>query len=304
MIRKRSVLTLLALCSIGLTAAVTLLWNAQLSGIIDKLSAGRPLPGATVAAAIAAMLALCAANCASTYMTGYACEYMTHDLRLGYARRFTALSVAEIEELNAGEQLSKLQNEIAGVSDYIGGSLFQLVGDAVRFVSTFTWLLFVNPALTLASNLPAFLILAYVFWSSGIIGAATRRSLQARGQMNRHADTLLTLFPVVRLYGATRLALEGYRGAVAEWERHTIRSERTAARLMSLSGLLSSVPLYVLFFVGGHMIVDGALTVGTLYVFINLSGNVSGVLMNMPRHIASFRQFAAGMRQLEDKICL
>ena len=303
-IYKRKFLSLITLCSTGVSVAVSLWWNTQLSGIIDTVSAGRSPSGEMIVSALITMIAMGAANYAGGCISGYACENMTHDLRMGYARYFTSLPVAESEKLNAGEQLSKLQNEITGVSNYLNSNLFQLAGDAVRFLATFTWLMFINPKLTLASNAPAFLIVIYVFWSSKIIGLATARSRQAQGQMNQYADTLMTLFPIIRLYDAARMALGGYMDAIKLWEKHTIRSEYTAARLMSLSGVLSGIPLLFLFLAGGSMAIKGALGIGTLYIFLNLSGNVSGVLMNMPQHIASFRQFSANMKRLEGKICL
>jgi len=303
-IHKRKYLALIALCSAGASVAVSLWWNTQLSGIIDAVSAGRPPTREMIMLALVTMLVMGAASYAGEYVSGYTCESMAHDLRMGYARYFSSLPVAESEKLNAGEQLSKLQNEIASVSVYINSNLFQLAGDAVRFLVTFSWLMIISPTLTLASNAPAFLIVIYVFWSGKIIGLATERSQQAQGQMNQYADTLLTLFPVIRLYDAARMALGGYMDAIRSWEEHAIRAEYTAARLMSLSGVLSSVPLLFLFLAGGSMAINGALGIGTLYIFLNLSGNVSGVLMNMPRHIASFRQFSANMKRLEGKICL
>lgn len=301
---KRKFLALITLCSTGVSVAVSLWWNTQLGGIIDTVSTGRSPSGEIIILAFVTMLVMGATNYAGGYISGYTCESMAHDLRVGYARYFISLPVAEAEKLNAGEQLSKLQNEIIGVSNYLNSNLFQLIGDAVRFLTTFIWLMFISPMLTLAANAPAFLIVIYVFWASKIIGLATERSQQAQGQMNQYADTLLTLFPIIRLYDAARMALGGYMGAIASWEKHTIRSEYTAARLMSLSGVLSSIPLLFLFLVGGSMAINGALGIGTLYIFLNLSGNVSGVLMNMPRHIASFRQFSANMKRLEGKICL
>jgi ABC-type bacteriocin/lantibiotic exporter with double-glycine peptidase domain len=279
-------------------------WNTQLGEIINIINSSRPLSDVMVVLTLAIMTVMVATSYAENYISGYTCESMTHDLRMGYARYFTSLPVVESEKLNAGEQLSKLQNEIADVSGYLNSNLFQLVGDAVRFFATFIWLMFISPTLTLITNCPAFLILIYVFWSSKIIGSATERSQQAKGNMNQNTDTLLTLFPIVRLYDASRLALGGYMGAIKAWEKHTIRSEYTSAKLMSLSGVLSNLPLLFLFFTGGNMVIHGALSIGTLYVFLNLSGNVSGVLMNMPQHIASFRQFAANMKRLEGKICL
>jgi len=304
MLRGRRALALTAVSSSGLTAAVQLWWNWQLGGIIDLVGAGKSPGTNMILWALIAMALMGAAACAKGLLAGYACESLAHDLRMGYARHFAALPVAQAEQLSAGEQLSKLQNEIAGVSDYLNANLFQLVDSAVSFASTFVWLLFVNPALTLAANLPALAALAYVFWSSKLIGAAAERSQQAKGTMNQYADTLLSLFPVIRLYDGFRLTLDGYRAAVGAWEGCTSRMERTKARLMSLSGVLSSIPPLLLFLVGGHMAISGALTVGTLYIFLNLSGNISGALMNMPGFIAAFRQFSANMKRLAPNVSL
>jgi ABC-type bacteriocin/lantibiotic exporter with double-glycine peptidase domain len=223
---------------------------------------------------------------------------------MGYAQHFVSLPVADIEKLNAGEQLSKLQNEIAGVSDYLTGNLFQLADDSIKFILTFIWLLFISPALTLASNIPVIFILFYVYWSSRIISGATEQAQIAKGRMNQYADTLLTLFPVIRLYDAARLTMGGYLDAVAFWKNQTISMEHKKAWLMSLSAVLSAAPLLLLFLIGGQMAIKGILTVGTLYIFVNLSGNVSGVMMNMPGYITAFRQFSANMERLSPYILL
>jgi len=304
MVFKRKFLSLFTIFVSLLASAVALWWNAQLSDIINAVSTGITLTREMIHWALATMLIMGASNYIKSYISGYACEGMTHDLRMGYARHFTTLPIVEIEKLNAGEQLSRLQNEIAGVSGYLNANLFQLFDDAMRFITTFVWLLVLSPTLTLSANLPAFIVLGYVFWSSKIIGVATDRSQQAKGEMNQYADTLLTLFPIIRLYDATRLTIDGYTGAVKTWENYTVKSERTKARLMSLSAILSQMPLLLLFMVGGHMTISGALSVGTLYIFLNLSGNVSGVLMNMPGHIAAFRQFSANIKRLSPHILL
>ena len=114
----------------------------------------------------------------------------------------------------------------------------------------------------------------------------------------------MTLFPIIQLYDAVHMIRNYYYKEVCEWEHQAVRVERTRARLMSLSGLLSSIPLMLLFLVGGGMVINGSLSVGTLYVFLNLSGNVSGVMMNMPGFFAAFRQFSVNMKRLSPKIML
>ena len=298
------ILALAAVSASAFLVAVMLWWNAQLSGIITTISEGNILSANTIILATLIMFAMCAANFLKTYVAGFACEIMTHDLRMGYARYFSTLPLSEIERLNAGEQLSILQNEIAEVSKYINDNLFQLINDSLTFFATITWLLFINARLTITVNLPVIIIMIYVFYSSKIISNATELSQQARGKMNAYADTLLTLFPIIRLYGATHMMSRKYNNEVGEWKNQTVRSERIRARLMSLSGLLSSIPLMLIFLVGGNMVINDVLTFGTLYVFLNLSGNVSGVMMNMPGIIASFRQFSVNMKRLAPMISL
>ncbi|MCL2421464.1 MAG: ABC transporter transmembrane domain-containing protein [Defluviitaleaceae bacterium] len=298
MIMKRKLLVFASIAATTLSAAAMLWWNAQLGILIDTITISNPIPHSALILAITTMLAMGMLNFAGSYINGYTCEMLTHDLRMGYARYFSQLPFAESEKLNAGEQLSKLQNEIVSVSAYLKTDLFLVFGELLRFTMTFTWFILINPALALAVNLPSFIIIIYVIWSSKIIGLAIEQSQQAKGEMNRYTDTLLTLFPIIRLYDSLRMALTGYTDAVTVWENHVIKAERTRARLMSLSGFLSGIPLLLLFLIGGRMAISGTLTIGMLYIFLNLSGNVSGVLPNMPGRIAAFRQFSANMKRL------
>jgi len=303
LLKKRRCLVLSSIAASGLTAAVTLWWNTQLSGIINNVSAGIKLTGQTVSMALITMIVTGVTNYIKGYISGYTCESLSHDLRMGYARYFSLLPFAEAEKTRVGEQLSRLQNEIADISAYINNNLFQLLDDGVMFIATLIWLIFMNPVLTITVYSPVLLIMAYVFYASRIISSATASSQQARGRMNGQVETLLTLFPVLKLYEAANMFLSRYRDDVAVWERETVRSERTRARLMSPSGFFStSIPLIILFLVGGRLVFNGTLAIGTLYIFINLSGNVSGVMMNMPGYIAAFRHFAANIKRVSPRV--
>ena len=46
------------------------------------------------------------------------------------------------------------------------------------------------------------------------------------------------------------------------------------------------------------MIFQGTLSIGMLYVFINLSGNVSGVMINISVHLANFRRFYGNLERV------
>ncbi len=304
MLHKRKISLFLTIMVSVLTATLSLWWNAQLSQIINQVSVGILPPDKMILWALFTMFMIGVFNYIKTYCSKSTCEKMAHDLRMGYAHYFLLLSVEEAEKIITGEQLSKLQNEINAVSTYLNMNLFQLFDDGVRFLTTLIWLSSIHLTLTLAPNLPVVFIIIYILWSSKIIGIATESSQEAKGVMNQFSDTLLTMFPIIRLYQVTPMIQKEYKNAVNTWEKQTIRAERTRARLMSLSGALSLLPLILLFLVGGHMVISGTLTIGTLYICLNLSGNVSGVMKNMPSFIASFQQFSINMKRLSPYIVM
>ena len=101
---------------------------------------------------------------------------MAHDLRMGYAVHFTTLSITEIENLNVGEQLSRLQNELSDVSGFLRTNLFGIVDDFIKFIVTFSWMLWINPKLTLFANMPTIFIILYTVYSSKVIGKAVQKA--------------------------------------------------------------------------------------------------------------------------------
>lgn len=302
LIKGRWIYFTFSLLICGLTAASTLLWNKYLNKIIDNVSGGYGISKEEIIISLLLLVLVSVIGYIKAVFLGYTSELLSHDLRMGYAKYLNSLSYIQAINLNVGESLSKMQNEINDVSLYMNNNLFLLIDDIIRFFVTVIWLLGISPKLTLLANIPVLPIALYIIWSSKIISEATTQSQRAKTQMNGFADSLLTLFPIVRLYDAGGLIQTGYRSSLNVWLTKTSKMERTKARLLSLSGLLSTLPLLMLFFIGGNMTIAGAMSVGTLYVFLNLSGNVSGVLMNMPGFISSYRQFAANAKILSQKI--
>ena len=282
----------------------TLWWNRLLSQIIDALGAGFGMPAGLVIPAAAAIILCVLFAYITNLISAWAVETMAHDLRMGYARHFASLSFSEIEDMNVGEQLSRLQNEIGDVSVFLRTQITVFVEDFIKFIATFSFMLCLNPQLTLIANAPSLLILLYTLFSSRVIGHAAMETQRANASMNGFADTLVTVFPVMKLFDAMHLVQGEYNSALADWEDAASREERRRSLLMSLSGLMSVIPLLLLFLEGGRQVIGGAAAIGTLYIFINLSGNVSGVLMNLPGRIAMFRRFSANCKRLELCVCL
>lgn len=304
LMRRRGAWALLTLCLSVCAAAATLWWNGQLSRLIDAITQGEGIPRAVLWRAMAAILTGAALAFTRGCAAGWTLESVAHDLRMGCAAHIAGLPLAEVEAMRAGEQLSKLQNEVEEVSGFLRANLFSLADDLVRLVATLAWLLWLHPALVLLANLPSLLLMGYSLLSSRVIGRAAAQSQAAVARMNGHAEAAIGAFAILRLFDGVPLLKARYRAELDGWETATRREERTKAALMSLSGVIASLPLLLIFLIGGTLVIRGELSVGVLLVFINLSGNISGVMQNLPGRFAAFRRFAANMRRLAHSISL
>lgn len=294
-----------------LTAAINLYWNSFLADLLDRLSGavsfgGRGEDALTKVLITAVVIVFVHIVCeyVSACLAAYTCELFAHEMRMGYAEFYLQCDSSFLAKLNVGEEQSAMQNELNEVSLYLHENLFSLAKQFVSFVITVVFLVLQNFKLALASILPVLPLIVYCACSGKVIKSYTGQCQESKQQINGLTGTLLELFPIIQVYGAHGLLKAAYDSRFSEWQRVSVKKERVTAGLMSLSGALSFLPLLVLLGVGGFMVFCGEITIGAFYIFINLSGNVSGFLQNMPKVYAGFRSFCAAVNRIEKKLVL
>lgn len=281
---------------------VTIIWN-RLTAVVINLSQAQVVFENTLIVKIMALLILSAIfQGGSVYFSNYAGQYAAHDLRMQLIKKQISHSYREMQEVNIGEQLAYQQNEVEEMTSYMTGSLFGLLTDLINFICTFTFLLGQNTVLTLICNAPLIAQMLYVAFSSKIIHQYVHVEQENQKKMSGTMSVLLSVFPIIRIFEAENLLSKRYDQLVHDWNHSLIKEERIKARLLSVSGLMSCIPLLLLILIGGKLVMEGKFTIGMLYVFVNLSGYVSGVMMNMPGHIAAFRRFYSNSERVMNQL--
>ena len=309
LIKLHKILFVTAILFTFLSIILNLCWNSFLAQMLDILGDTDSLhlengTGMFFAAGIWIILMQTISEYLSSYLSAYTCEMFAHEMRMGYAGYYLQNDIRTLSKLNAGEEQSAMQNELNDISDYLSENLFSLLKQFGTFAVTVVFLLCQDFKLSMISLLPVIPLIIYCSFSSKIIKDHTKQCQNNRKKINGLADMILELFPVIQVYDAYKLMKIAMEENLSEWENANVKKERISARLMSLSGVLSFVPLFVLLGFGGLMVINGEISIGTFYIFINLSGNVSGFLQNMPGIYASFRRFSASIDRLEEKICI
>ena len=290
--------------------AVTLVWNKYLANLIDLVTAGNAgMDGAgnsSIHGMLVELLIILAAfifmSGANAFISGVTTARINYELRQNYiesiARNSVSFMRSKERAVSGGEMTSVLLNEFNAVSVFISENLFFIFDSFIKFLGTFGWFIFLNPFLAFSSNLPVFLIILYVSFSSKILKNYTIKANEENAKLNGVTESLMSLFPIIRLYQAQKFILTNYTSRLEAWEKLNISMEKKKALLMSISAVMTCIPLLLLVLIGGNLVIKGEMTVGELYIFINLSGNVSGILMNMPSFIMQFRIFAGNLQKI------
>lgn len=277
--------------------AVVLVWNRQLAVLIDLVTSGQTVTKSIIMNLVVILAAYILMSGATTFVSGVTCTGINYSLRQNYIQKISNQNLPT-QKLNGGKEASVLLNELTAVSNFISENLFFMFDSLIKFIGSFGWLIYLNPFLAITSNLPVFFIIIYISFSSKILQKYTLKTNEENSKINSVTDSLMNLFPVIRLYQAQKMILENYSTLLTEWEKLNISMEKKKALLMSISAVITNIPLLLIILIGGKLVILGKLSLGKLYVFISLSGNVSGILMNMPSFIMQFRIFGANLKKL------
>ena len=277
--------------------AVVLVWNRQLAVLIDLVTSGQTVTKSIIMNLVVILAAYILMSGATTFVSGVTCTGINYSLRQNYIQKISNQNLPT-QKLNGGKEASVFLNELTAVSNFISENLFFMFDSLIKFIGSFGWLIYLNPFLAITSNLPVFFIIIYISFSSKILQKYTLKTNEENSKINSVTDSLMNLFPVIRLYQAQKMILENYSGLLTKWEKLNVSMEKKKALLMSISAIITNIPLLLIILIGGKLVILGKLTLGELYVFISLSGNVSGILMNMPSFIMQFRIFGANLKKL------
>ena len=228
-----------------------------------------------------------------------ATEKMAHELRMGCVRNVLTKSASGDAARDVASSMSVMQNELAASNAYLENTFFDAAGMLIAGVLSFVFLFFQSFVLTLVLLLPTILISTYAAFSSKKLSGIVNAMQEEKVKMNHVAYAALHALPAVKTYDGGPLCEEAFEKSLLRWEKHAAREGRFAALFNTLSGILSKIPLLLLFLTGASMVIRGQLLLGTLIVFLNLQKSVTVFVMNLPNWLSGFKVFTANLSRIE-----
>jgi ATP-binding cassette subfamily B protein len=220
---------------------------------------------------------------AQRYASAAIGEGIIYDLRRALYAHLQRMSMRFYTNTQVGEMMSRLNNDVIGAQRAITGTLVTIVSNAFSLIATLGIMLSLEWRLTLlgVAILPLFILPARR------VGILLRDV--ARRQMEFNAGMNALMNETLNISGALLVKIFGrYHSEVSRFQEHAASVRDIGIRqavigrwfFLALS-LVSAVGSALVFWVGGHLVLQGAFTIGTIVAFSAYLTDLYGPLMAM-----------------------
>jgi len=295
----RSVLALVTLVGYTL-AALAPPYLAKLA--VDQGIAARDLGRLTaiVAAFLAAGTAAFALSAAQTYLTGWVGERALADLRARLFGHLQRLSLGYYERNRTGAVVSRITNDVEALDQLVTDGVSSLVQNTLVLAGTAVVLFLLDWRLALATLAVLPLMAGATAWFRLRSNRAYRRVRERLGLVTATLAEDISGMRVVQSFTREPASQATFRGVNERYRAANYETVVLNGIYFPAVDVLASVATAVVLGVGGALVVDGSLTVGTLLAFTLYLGNFFDPVQQLSQLYNTFLSATAALDRILD----
>jgi len=240
----------------------------------------------------------------SQYLSGNLSAIISDDIRSELFRNINLKRLTAIYTIKNGDMVSRIMNDVVLSQELISTYVVRLISGIMGLILPLAIMLTLKWDLALICITPT-IIYSLISWIFGnLLRDKQKIVLREMGNITSFLTESLSIIPLVKVFG-----LEGYQErrfmwAGALYRDASIDMSRTIASYISISSLNFFVPIVLLLWVGGHMTLEGTITVGTLVAFSTYVTQFFGPIRDLSNLWPNIKRSEAAFDRLREIIDL
>ncbi len=230
-------------------------------------SAGREilLAAAVVVVAIAAVRGVL--GFAEMYLGAWLSQRVAYDVRNRFFAHLQHLSFGFHDRAQSGDLMSRAISDISKVQTFLGEGLLEAVNVPILFASVAVVLFRAEPALAVVALSPLVLLVFVTLRFGQVIEPRFKAVQDQEGVIGTRAQENFTGMRVVKAFARERWEVARFTDANEDFYRRRTRAIAAFADFFPTMNAIVVLALVVTVAYGGRLVVDGAVTPGTLVSF-------------------------------------
>lgn len=219
-------------------------------------------------------------------------EGVIFDLRSALYDHLQRMSLRFFTQTRTGELMSRLNNDVVGAQRAISDTIVTIVSNIVSLVATLAIMFALEWRLTL---LGLFILPLFVLPARRVgkrLRSLRRKRMESNAEMNAAINETLNVSGslLVKLFGRETHELTRFREHGADVRDLGIESAVVGQWFFMLLSVVSAVGSAVVFWVGGHLVLRGEFTIGTIVAFGTYINRLYDPLMSLTNAQVQFAE--------------
>lgn len=233
-------------------------------------------------------------------------EGVIYDLRVSLYNHLQRMSLRFFTNTKTGELMSRLNNDVVGAQTAISSTIVDIVTNIVTVVATLAVMLTLEWRLTIIgiAVLPLFILAGRRL--GGTLRDIAREQMELNARMNAIMNETLNISGalLVKLFGRRETEVQRFQERAARVRDTGIRQTFVGSSFFVLISLVSAIGTALVFWIGGHLLIQGVFSIGTIVAFSAYLTQLYGPLQSLTTAPVAFAQSMVSFERVFEVIDL
>jgi ATP-binding cassette, subfamily B, bacterial len=253
---------------------------------------------ALVVLAIAVVDAICTYT--EKYVTTSVGQWVMHDLRRTLYHHIQRLSLAYHDRKQTGDLISRVTNDIDAIQTFITSGLLGVLVNCLTLFGMVGVMLYINWRFTLIALSIAPILFAVVFTYTRKIKKAAREVRKKEGEMVSVMQEVLSSIRVVKAFAREEYEERRLEEESLESVEIAMRARSLKAKLSPVVGMIVAAGTSMVLWFGARMALSGALSAGSLVVFILYLGKMYKPMQELSKMTDTYSKASIGYERIQE----
>lgn len=196
-------------------------------------------------------------------------EGVTYDLRVTLYDHLQRMSLRFFTHTKTGELMSRLNNDVIDAQRAISQTIIDIVTNLITVITTLAVMLTMEWRLTVLGVM----VLPFFIFFARQVGSRLRdltvKQMTYNAQMNAMMNETLNISGglLVKLFGRRAVEVDRFQDRASKVRDSGVDRAVIGAQFFVVVGLISAIGTALIYWVGGHLVLNDVLSVGTVIAF-------------------------------------
>lgn len=269
---------------------------------MDTIFPGENKKQLTVVIAVSVIIMAAIGSLASyldNYFTESVAQYVANDLRRRIYHHLQQLSLAYYDTHQTGKIISTITSDVSTIQDFASSTLMNIVVDSFTIIGMLAIMLYINAGFTLVAICITPFLLLFVARFKKVMKKATQEVRKDQSNMLAVIQQGLESIRAVNAFGRQDLEESKLKKVSLETVGAALKARRVKSVLSPVVTITVSVCTALVLWHGADLVLNGAMTVGALTVFLWYMNKFFSPVQDLAKMTSTIAQATVALERIQ-----